>query len=411
MKRNNENTPSVKMGERPKNKTFEKIKRIVSSVIIAIIVWFVTINVVNPSITVTMSDVAVRFVGESALRDKGLVLVDREELPSFSVKVRGTRRELLDGMDKIRVEIDLSGISDQGEITSYPTVSLPDSISLEKQKFSSVELKIEPSYKKEIPIVIKQTGTDRLKNTIVASEPEIDRLQITGSKAEVTDAQYCIVSIDASGIMESGKTMYSYQISDSDQIPLAHTATIYISYVTIPVNNTVYQRYTTAVKVEPSEELSQRYAFEIDSKSISPQTVDIGVPIGSDAPKEVTAIFKNEENKTGSGEFTAELESSENVYVKNREVKFRATIKNRLEITAPVAVEVTNLPDGLTVEVNPLMLTMRLSVPEGEGPEIKATADASGCKEGEYNLSVEFENENIRALDGGKIHVMIKAKQ
>ena len=87
MKRNNENTPSVKMGERPKNKTFEKIKRIVSSVIIAIIVWFVTINVVNPSITVTMSDVAVRFVGESALRDKGLVLVDREELPSFSVKV------------------------------------------------------------------------------------------------------------------------------------------------------------------------------------------------------------------------------------------------------------------------------------------------------------------------------------
>ena len=52
----------------------------------------------------------------------------------------------------------------------------------------------------------------------------------------------------------------------------------------------------------------EKYAVEIDQKSISPQTVDIGVPIGQDAPQNVTAIFTDTENKTGINDFSAELE-------------------------------------------------------------------------------------------------------
>lgn len=408
MKRNNDNI--YNMDEHHKNKTFEKIKRIISSVVIAVIVWFVTINIVNPSITVTLSDVAVRFVGESALREKGLVLVDREELPQFSIKVRGTRKELLDGMDKIKVEIDLSSISNQGKITAYPTVNMPDHIGLEKQKFSSVELSIEPSYKKEIPVIVNQIGGERVKNTIVSSEPEINQIQIVGSKSEIENASCCVVSIDTSSIMESGKTMYSYHISNSDQIPLAHTATIYSSYITIPVNNTVYQRHTADVKIKPSDELLEKYAVEIDQKSISPQTVDIGVPIGQDAPQNVTAIFTDTENKTGINDFSVELESTEGIYVKKQTIKFRANVENRVEINVPVAVEIKNIQDGLTVEINPIVINMRLSVPEDAQAQIRAEADASGCREGEYNLAVKFENDNIRVLDGGKVHVMIKRK-
>ncbi len=408
MKRNNDNISN--MDEHPKNKTFEKIKRIISSVVIAVIVWFVTINIVNPSITVTLSDVAVRFVGESALREKGLVLVDREELPQFSIKVRGTRKELLDGMDKIKVEIDLSSISNQGKITAYPTVNMPDYIGLEKQKFSSVELSIEPSYKKEIPVIVNQIGGERVKNTIVSSEPEINQIQIVGSKSEIENASCCVVSIDTSSIMESGKTMYSYHISNSDQVPLAHTATIYSSYITIPVNNTVYQKHTADVKIKPSDELLEKYAVEIDQKSISPQTVDIGVPIGQDAPQNVTAIFTDTENKTGINDFSAELESTEGIYVKKQTIKFRANVENRVEINVPVAVEIKNIQDGLTVEINPIVINMRLSVPEDAQAQIQAEADASGCREGEYNLAVKFENDNIRVLDGGKVHVMIKRK-
>lgn len=408
MKRNNDNISN--MDEHPKNKTFEKIKRIISSVVIAVIVWFVTINIVNPSITVTLSDVAVRFVGESALREKGLVLVDREELPQFSIKVRGTRKELLDGMDKIKVEIDLSSISNQGKITAYPTVNMPDYIGLEKQKFSSVELSIEPSYKKEIPVIVNQIGGERVKNTIVSSEPEVNQIQIVGSKSEIENASCCVVSIDTSSIMESGKTMYSYHISNSDQIPLAHTATIYSSYITIPVNNTVYQKHTADVKIKPSDELLEKYAVEIDQKSISPQTVDIGVPIGQDAPQNVTAIFTDTENKTGINDFSAELESTEGIYVKKQTIKFRANVENRVEINVPVAVEIKNIQDGLTVEINPIVINMRLSVPEDAQAQIRAEADASGCREGEYNLAVKFENDNIRVLDGGKVHVMIKRK-
>lgn len=401
---------AVEAEERPKHKAFEKIKRVISSVVIAIVVWFVTINVVNPEITVTISDAPVRFVGENALREKGLVLVEREKLPSFSLKVRGTRREILDGMDKIRVEIDLSSISDQGEIISYPTVSLPASVSLEKQKFSSVELCIEPNYKKEIPIVINQTSTEKTKDTIVESVPEVNQLQISGSKSELGEAQYCLVSIDTSSVMQSGKTMYSYQICNGEKVPLAHNSTIYTSYATIPVNNTIYKRYTAEVKVKASAELEKHYAVEIDAKSVSPTTVDIGLPDGAQAPKYVEALFKDGDYKSGIGDFTAEPADVEGLYIPQQEIKFRANVMNRITVTAPVAVEVINIPQGLAVEVNPVTVNMQLSVPEGEETDIKAQADASGCTEGEYNLNVKFENEHIVNIGNSKIHVMLKNK-
>ena len=129
-----ENTDNVKR--------FQKIKRVISSIVIAIVVWFLIVNVVNPRINISLKDVPVTFVGEGYLRDRGFVVVDKDKIPDFSIKVKGTRTDLLAGMDRIRVEIDLSTVDKEGKFTVTPTVRIPDYLSLEKQGFFQSPLAI-----------------------------------------------------------------------------------------------------------------------------------------------------------------------------------------------------------------------------------------------------------------------------
>ncbi|MBP3359272.1 MAG: hypothetical protein J6N52_00335 [Clostridia bacterium] len=415
MKDNNKkNTKSSEYSAGEKNSiTMKRIKRIVSSLVIAVIVWFVTINVVNPSISVSIASVPVRFVGENALREKGLVLVDRELLPDFSVKVRSTRSELIKNIDRIRIDIDLSGIQTQGKITVTPTVNLPDSVSLEKQKFSGVELSIEPSYEKEIPVVIKQAGDDKIKakDKIVKSVPEIEKMQIVGSKNEVDAAASCLITIDVSDLEESGKTMYSYQIADSSMTVLQSSSTIYCSNVTVPVNNTIYSRVTRPVKIKLSDELQKHYITEIDEKSITPSQLDIGVPDGVSAPDELEAVFENADYNSGDNEINLNVTAPKKIFIRNPQVTVKAKLTKLVEKTVTVSVNLENVPDWLEPAGNPITEERKVLVPEDAGDEIKAYADASDAQEGMNNLDFSFENENIKGLDGNTINALFNIKQ
>ena len=52
----------------------QKLKTVILSVFLAVIVWFMVIYVNDPDITTTVSDLNVRFVGEMSLRDKKLAV-------------------------------------------------------------------------------------------------------------------------------------------------------------------------------------------------------------------------------------------------------------------------------------------------------------------------------------------------
>lgn len=405
------NAPENSAGEK-NSITMKRFKRIASSLVIAVIVWFVTINVVNPSISVSISGVPVRFIGENTLREKGLVLVDRELLPDFSVKVRGTRSELIESLDRIRVDIDLSGIQTQGKINVTPTVNLPDSVSLEKQRFSGVELYIEPIYEKEIPVVIRQVGDDKIKskNKIVRSVPEMEKMQIVGSKSEVDAAAGCLITIDVSALDESGKTMYPYQIADSSMNVLQSSSTIYCSNVTVPVNNTIYNRVTCPVKVKLSDELLKHYVAEIDEKSISPSQVDIGVPEGASTPDELEAVFENGDYESGDGEITLDIKAPNKIFIKNPQITVKARLTKLVEKTATVSVKLENVPEWLEPVKNPVTEERKVLAPEDAGDEIKAYADASDAHEGINHLDFSFENENVKGLDGHTISAEFNTK-
>ena len=88
----------------------QKLKTVILSVFLAVIVWFMVIYVNDPDITTTVSDLNVRFVGEMSLRDKKLAVTGKDKIPELSVVVTGKRSDLMNFMDDIYVQVDVSDI-------------------------------------------------------------------------------------------------------------------------------------------------------------------------------------------------------------------------------------------------------------------------------------------------------------
>ena len=89
----------------------QKLKTVILSVFLAVIVWFMVIYVNDPDITTTVSDLNVRFVGEMSLRDKKLAVTGKDKIPELSVVVTGKRSDLMNFMDDIYVQVDVSDIA------------------------------------------------------------------------------------------------------------------------------------------------------------------------------------------------------------------------------------------------------------------------------------------------------------
>ena len=126
------------------------------------------IYVNDPDITTTVSDLNVRFVGEMSLRDKKLAVTGKDKIPELSVVVTGKRSDLMNFMDDIYVQVDVSDIDSTGEYNLSGVISIPTTrISVEKEKYGDIPITVEPLEMKDIEVTVKQTGM--LKDKIVKS--------------------------------------------------------------------------------------------------------------------------------------------------------------------------------------------------------------------------------------------------
>ena len=389
-------------------KSLQQIKRIISSVIIAIVVWFLIVNVVNPRINVSMSDVPVRFVGEGYLRERGFVVVDKDEIPDFSIKVRGTRTDLLAGMDRIRVEIDLSAVDKEGKFTVTPTVTMPDYLSLEKQGFSGVELSIEHSYEKTVPVKIEQITDSRrkTKDSIIKSEPEFKEVKVTGSRTDVAVVKNAIAVINIDEVTESGKFVYALRPVDESGNPLPEDTSVFCSNSTVPVINTIYERKTVPYKVEVPDVLKTKYAFEFEDRDVNVAGIDIGVPEGVETPENVILTIPEKEYENGDAEIKLEIKEHDKIYVPDIEIILNARVEKLKEMNITVNPQLKNVPQGLAGGAEPAHI--KVYAPESMSADIKAEVDCSGFVAGQNHGKLKFTDKRVVSQDDIIVSVTLR---
>lgn len=403
-----DNLKNVFLKSKKDDNSMKKAKRLVLSVVIAIIVWFVIINIVNPSITVWRKVTDINFIGETELRNNGLVVVSKDDIPDLSVKIKGTRNDLMNDMNRIFAEINLTNIKRPGTVKVYPSINMPSDIMLEKQRNSFVELQIEYAYSKEVPVKIIHMNEDKLQDKIIKSEGEFDVIRITGSKSDVEQVEKCIVNVDALGLTETGYGIYSCEIVDADDSPVRENNTIFMEHTNIQVKSVIYDKKQVNVKAVANEEISKKYFVDIDEESYSKSKIEIGVTPGMSAPAIIEAVLESEETTDGIAKF--KIQVPDGIYVKDEYITAEIKLKECEEITETLAVEVADVPEGLVAENPHIVQTFTLSVPKGYDKTIKASVNASEGVEGENTFRVEFDDENIMVVGEDEITVILKNK-
>ena len=383
----------------------QKLKTVILSVFLAVIVWFMVIYVNDPDITTTVSDLNVRFVGEMSLRDKKLAVTGKDKIPELSVVVTGKRSDLMNFMDDIYVQVDVSDIDSTGEYNLSGVISIPTTrISVEKEKYGDIPITVEPLEMKDIEVTVKQTGM--LKDKIVKSSVNNPTVTITGAKSEIDEVAGAIATVDVSSIQEDGVENVNYLLTDANGELINKNETIESARSYVEVVNTIYDAKLLPVVPRLSAELDKGY-IKADKSFATPASVTVGVDETNTDDKVIALIDKVPSD--GFGEYELELSSGMYIPEDNKKVKYKLDIVKKAVAQLELTVQAQNVQSGLTAKINNKLIA-QVWGEEGKitTDNVKAYVDVSGLGAGTYNLPVKIEGENVSFAENYTIEVTVE---
>lgn len=384
----------------------QKLKTVILSVFLAVIVWFMVIYVNDPDITTTVSDLNVRFVGEMSLRDKKLAVTGKDKIHELSVVVTGKRSDLMNFMDDIYVQVDVSDIDSTGEYNLSGVISIPTTrISVEKEKYGDIPITVEPLEMKDIEVTVKQTGM--LKDKIVKSSVNNPTVTITGAKSEIDEVAGAIATVDVSSIQEDGVENVNYLLTDTNGELINKNETIESARSYVEVVNTIYDAKLLPVVPRLSAELDKEYILKADKSFATPASVTVGVDETNTDDKVIALIDKVPSD--GFGKYELELSSGMYIPEDNKKVKYKLDIVKKAVAQLELTVQAQNVQSGLTAKINNKLIA-QVWGEEGKitTDNVKAYVDVSGLGAGTYNLPVKIEGENVSFAENYTIEVTVE---
>lgn len=381
----------------------EQIKIIILSIVLSVVAWAAIMWVDDPDITTTLSDLDVRFIGETELREKGLVITGKGDIPEMSASISGKRSDLMNYMDGIRIEVDASSITETGEYTLPGALSLPSSrLTIEKEKYGDIPIKVEKLTEKEIDIKVKQTGV--LKNKLVQSVITEPKVKISGAKSEIDEVESGVATVDVSDVREDIPEPSGYVLVDKNGNLITKNETIETNTLFVEIWHRVYDVRNFPVEAALSDELSSQYS--LGTVTITPSRIDVGISEGEDE----TALRAIISEISEDGNITGVIEAADGIYIpeESKTVKIKAEIKKL--VTKPVTLDVKaeNVPEGRHASIERVTVSITGEEDKLNSDNIKATADLSGLGSGEHVVPVKIEGNGIAAPDSCYAKVTIE---
>ena len=172
----------------------DSILKIISFVI-ALLLWFYIIAVVDPSVDVTVRDIPIRYTNQDVIEEKGLCLIS-DLRATVELKIRGSRKRIANIDNKnIYATVDLSNISKTGTFSLPIAISIPyeyNEIVSKKPYNASVVIDKIVSAEREVKVLTSgSTASGYIAGTAVPSvkmvalkgaSTMIDRIESVGAE-------------------------------------------------------------------------------------------------------------------------------------------------------------------------------------------------------------------------------------
>lgn len=374
------------------------------SAMIAVVLWFAITYTEDPVVTQHLTNVASVFSGEVLLHERGLTVVDKDKLPTFSATIRGNRSKVISSLGIVSASIDVSNITEAGqhEVTveyMYPK----ELVTLTKAKISAFTVNVEKLISRDIPVKIKSESNGKDTKHLVALDSKIQTISVRGAQSTVEKISYAMATINTSKVSSAGTMNYNYRLYDEHNNLIDEENIISKSQNSIPVTGTIYEKAELPVKVVLDVALKSNYALKVKKQSV--QRLDSGISENSRDVELLAVLSEDLVKDDKSGSARVPITVPDGVYLPEDDafVTIDYELVPKAFEEAEVSVSAENVPQGKQVTIKPQELKVTIKCQKGEdvSKKISATIDAKELTEGiEKTVNVTLKSDDDIEVSG-----------
>lgn len=399
-----------------------KIGTALLSLIIAFGLWLYVVTVVSPEQERSYRNVQVVLEGESALRERNLMIVSDTDF-DVRVDLKGSRQDLNNlNSSNLTLTADLSGIYDPGEYDLGYSVGFPGNIpagavTVMSKDPSTVQVTIAKRITQTIPVEVNIIGN--AADGFFADKPQVvlehQEVIITGPEEIVKQIDHAYIEVDCTDRTETLSESYRFKLRDAGGNPVdAAMITTNVEQIRIQVPVYMTKQVPLAITVNDGGGATEETSLIL----IDPVYIDVA---GSEA-----ALAQLEQIVLGTINLGEIAEPVEKIYtipmpegVTNLSgiteaavtISFPQLAKKEFQVTT---IKTKNVPEGMTADVMTKQLTVVLRGPADliaklTADQILVTIDLTGVENTaavEANITFPEEFAGVGAV--GKYSVNVK---
>ncbi len=197
------------------------------SLAVAVILWFIVVNLTDPVITQTYKNVPVRILNADIITDdaKTLEVVDDTAVvPSVTIKAsRTTIQELGNSIDSIVATADMKDLSADGKSVSieFTTTKLSDKIDSIRPSTSTLYVNIENKKTIQLPINATTSGEIESGYILGSVAPNQNQVRISGPESVVSRIKSASVDVQVTGFTGNISTQADINVFDEEGEPIS----------------------------------------------------------------------------------------------------------------------------------------------------------------------------------------------
>lgn len=186
------------------------------SFVIALIIWFYIIVVLDPAVEISVRDVPIRYVQQNALLEQGLSIVG-ESRETVEVRLKGSRKRLVNiYAENILATVDLSSVTKAGEHSLPINISAPyDYLEVVNKKPYTVDIAVDKLVEEKRNIRIKTNGNPEAGFIAGNAETNPKTVLLKGAASVISDISDVRISLDITNASRDINTVAVVELVDS----------------------------------------------------------------------------------------------------------------------------------------------------------------------------------------------------
>lgn len=422
-------------------KLMNKFTLKILSLFIAILIWFLVVNIQNPIVTESYYDIPVRIVNESYLASKFEIplLVDGKDTVNVRIRAKNSI------VNKLKRE-DVTAVADMTQIVSMETEPYMVPVKVTCPGVSEDDITVSPSnipidtdklVSAEKTIAVNYGETTPDKNYEVGEvEVSPNKVTITGPSALINKIDKVVAKIDVTGMTQSAIVPGEISIYDKNQDEISEKEMSYLDLKDISdkkVNVRVdLWKVRQDIVIQAACSGNPEYGYEVNSVNPVPDTISVA---GTDEALEKLAAQGNVVEIPGnmidvSGKSKDFEETIDITEFLPENTKLARDINSSVVVTVKILpynskeydistteIDKSSKPENMSVVINQEKVSVRIKgkaedLNKLEEKDIKLKIDVKNYKEGEYEVPVSVSlPEGYELVDSVSVKVKLASEE